>query len=134
MSIVVLNAVLSLKCFAPKTRPTKGYLARGVITGLNEYSPLSLLSPKAVRVRLHRLEEVRPAVHAPPQVAVAAICSPFSSRLQGSEFRQHYVPACENKCQTCNRIGGPNRLGLAALKSKDKLVYNMTALSAAPDA
>jgi hypothetical protein len=29
---------------------------------------------------------------------------------------------------------GPHRLGLAALKLKDKPVYNMRALSAAPDA
>ena len=124
MSIVVLNAALSLKCCAPKARPTKGCLARAVVTKLNEYSPVSLRSPKVVKVRLPRSEEVRPAVHALPQAAVAATCSPFSSRLRRSECEQHYLPARENSC----------RSRLAGLKSKDKLAYNMTALSAAPDA
>ena len=112
MSIVVLNAASSLKCYAPKARPTKRSLARAVITKLNEYFPVSLLFLRAVKGRLPRLGEVPPAVHALPQVAPAATCSPFNNRLPRSQVRKHQVPACENKCQTCNHIGWAERAGI----------------------
>lgn len=116
MSIVVLNAASSLKCYAPKIRPTKGRLARAVITKLNEYSPVFPPSLRVVKEHLLRLEEVRPAVHAPPQAAVAATCSLFNSRLQRSEFRQHYLPACENQCQKCNGMGWAEPVGIGCVE------------------
>jgi len=78
MNIVVLNVASSSRCYAPKARPTKKSLARAVITKPNEYFPVSLLFLRAVKGHLPRLEEAPPALHALPQVAPAAICSPFS--------------------------------------------------------
>ena len=133
MSIVVLIVASSLSCYGPRFRPTRRSLARAVITKLNEYSPVFPPFLGVVKEHLPRLGEAPPAVHVLLQVAVAAICSPFSSRLQRGGFGQLYQPACENKTRVITSVG-LNRLGLAALKLKNELVYNMTALSAAPDA
>ncbi len=80
MSIVVLNAASSLRCYAPKARGTKKSLARAVITKLNEYFPVSLLFLRAVKGHLPRLGEVRPVARALPQAVPAAACSPFSNK------------------------------------------------------
>lgn len=133
MSIVVLIVASSLNCCAPRIRPTRRCLARAVITKLNEYSPVSPPFLGVVKEHLPRLGEVPPAVHALLQAAIAAICSPFSGRLQRGGFGQLYQPACENKTRVITSVG-LNRSGFTALKLRDKLVYNMTALSAAPDA
>ena len=112
MSIVVQNAPLSLKCYAPRIRPTKRCHARAVITKLNEYSPVFLHFLRVVKEHLPRSGEAPPAVHALLQVAAAVTCSPFPCRLQRGEFRQLYQPACENRRRVCNRIGWAEPVGI----------------------
>jgi hypothetical protein len=81
MSIVVLSATLNLNCFATKTKQTKMPLALAVIMALNEYSPLSPLFLKAVKVHLPRLEEVPLVARALPQAVPAAKHSSLSGKL-----------------------------------------------------
>ena len=89
MSIVVLNAASDLNRFARKAKPTKRSLALAAIIMSNEYSPLSLLFPRAVKGRLPRLGGVPPAVHALPQVVLPATCSPLTRGYQEPRLREH---------------------------------------------
>jgi hypothetical protein len=82
MSIVVLSAILSLNCFAPKAEQTKMPLALAVIMALNEYSPLSPLFLKAVKGHPPRLGEVLLVAHALPRVVPAAKCSSLAGNCQ----------------------------------------------------
>jgi hypothetical protein len=88
MSIVVLSAILSLNCSAPKTEQTKKLLALAVIMALNEYFPLSPPFLRAVKVRLPRLEEVPPVAHALPQVVPPAKCSFFTRNCKEPTLRE----------------------------------------------
>ena len=112
MNIFVLTATLNLNCFANKAEQMRKPLARAVIRAVNEYSHLAPLFLRAVKGRLPRLAEVPPAVHALPQAAPAATCSPFNNRPPRSQVRKHEVPACKNKCQTCNHIGWAEWAGI----------------------
>ena len=89
MSIVVLSAILSLNRFAPKVEQTKMPLALAVIMALNEYSPLSPLFLKAVKVHLPRLEEPLLVAHALPQVVPAAKCSSLTRNCQEPKLREY---------------------------------------------
>jgi len=82
MSIVVLNATLSLNYFATKAKQTKVSLALAVTMALNGYSPLSPLFLKAVKGHLSRLEEVPLVAHALPQAVPAAKHSSLNGKLQ----------------------------------------------------
>lgn len=72
MNIFALIATLSLNCCVTKANQMKLPLAPAVIMALNDYSPLSLPFPKALKERLPRLVEVPLAVHALPQVVTPA--------------------------------------------------------------
>jgi hypothetical protein len=88
MSIVVLSATLSLNCFATKAKQTKMPLALAVIMALNEYSPLSSLFLKAVKVHLPRLEGVPLVARALPQAVLPAKCSSLSGKLQRAQIKR----------------------------------------------
>lgn len=82
MNIFALSVTLNLNYFALKARQTKTPLAPAVIMVLNEYSPHSLPSPKAVKAHPPRLAEVLLAAHAQPQVVLPAKCNSSGGKLQ----------------------------------------------------
>jgi hypothetical protein len=92
MSISALIAPVNLNCFALKPKQTKVPPAPAVIRALNEYSPLSPLSPRAVKEHLLRLAGALPATHARPQVAQPANPSSFGETLKKPQLIFKHLP------------------------------------------
>ena len=134
MNIFVLTATLNLNCFANKAEQMRKPLARAVIRAVNEYSHLAPLFLRAVKGRLPQSGETPPVVHALPQAVRVVTCSLLNSKVAGTRVRKQWVPAQRNDRPASNQSGWGNELGSAALKSKSKLVYNMSAQFAAPNA
>jgi len=89
MNIFVLIVTLGLNYFANKAKQMRMLLALAVAIALNEFSPLSPLFLKAVKVRLPRLEGPPLVAHVLPQVVAAAECSSLAGNCKEPKLREH---------------------------------------------
>jgi hypothetical protein len=92
MSISALIAPVNLNYFALKPRQTKVPPAPAVTRALNDYSPLSPLSPKALKEHPLRLAGALPATHVRPQVALPANPSSFGGKLKKLQLVFNHSP------------------------------------------